>query len=712
MAAFSGSATERVLAPAPPTTNTGNTVNGGAPQQLMPYTCQTCSRRKVKCDKTVPTCSTCRKAKLQCTYQAPAPRRRKRKPSEDVNDRLQRYETLLHEHGLLPNDTPEPRQEDSNSDNKPAVSIRLNEPETARVGKLVSAGPGKSRYIDSNTWRAIDDGEAQVSEDDEDEVSNNGVDLHHIGDPLSAALVGRARDLLDQHPRYELAKTLWTLYVDNVDPICRVLHTPSMADVVDHAARNPREVSKPLECLLFAVYHFAVVSMTEDQCLSIMKETQSVAQARYRHATCQALVNAAFLKSSEMSVLQAYILFLLAVRTHYDPHTFWILSGVAFRIGQRMGIHRDGEILGLSPFEVHMRRRLFWQLLPMDGIAAQLSGTGIAPAPDSWDTKQPLNINEDQIWPGMTHMPEEKVGATDMIFCIARTEVGRFHNRTKSALRASDDNITAQDLQKLAAGDIEKRIEEMEDLLERKIVRYCDVVNPLHFLSVTMCRGAMNVIKLRVKISLAKDQPMSSEHMREVYRLAMRVVDYDIASHENPAMAKYMWHFRALFQHSSLACALTSLRNPVFLSPQEIRSAWEKIGRLYSHHPELMAQKRALHIALGRLTLKSWDVSAYNAGIVVEPGFITTLRNLRHRDKSHRTHAGESIPALVTPTETAFSNNISPESQGILTGLSADDLNVNYDFSLDNMDWMNWDKMMQDFQANSTQSMGLMPPMT
>jgi hypothetical protein len=95
--------------------------------------------------------------------------------------------------------------------------------------------------------------------------------------------------------------------------------------------------------------------------------------------------------------MQALVLFFLPFRYFYNPHTYWILTGVAVRIAQRMGLHRDGEKLGLPPFDVQMRRRLFYQLLPLDGIASQMSGTGIAIMLDNCDTQQPLNINDDQI---------------------------------------------------------------------------------------------------------------------------------------------------------------------------------------------------------------------------------------------------------------------------------------------------------------------------
>jgi hypothetical protein len=39
-----------------------------------------------------------------------------------------------------------------------------------------------------------------------------------------------------------------------------------------------------------------------------------------------------------------------------------------------MGMHLDGILLGLSPFETEIRRRIWWQLRMYDFRAAELSG--------------------------------------------------------------------------------------------------------------------------------------------------------------------------------------------------------------------------------------------------------------------------------------------------------------------------------------------------
>jgi len=62
-----------------------------------------------------------------------------------------------------------------------------------------------------------------------------------------------------------------------------------------------------------------------------------------------------------------------------DPRTLFCLSGIAIRIAQRVGLNTDGTTFGLLPFEVEMRRRLWWQLILIDHRVSELSGAGFAP---------------------------------------------------------------------------------------------------------------------------------------------------------------------------------------------------------------------------------------------------------------------------------------------------------------------------------------------
>lgn len=96
-----------------------------------------------------------------------------------------------------------------------------------------------------------------------------------------------------------------------------------------------------------------------------------------------------------------------------------------------MGLHRDGEHSDLSPFEVQMQRRLFYQIIPLDGMTSRESGVGMGLMSDGFDTLPPLNFNDDQLWPGMSSRPIEQKGATEMTFCLARSFIGRSFVETK-----------------------------------------------------------------------------------------------------------------------------------------------------------------------------------------------------------------------------------------------------------------------------------------
>ncbi|KAK3356427.1 hypothetical protein B0T25DRAFT_602907 [Lasiosphaeria hispida] len=114
-----------------------------------------------------------------------------------------------------------------------------------------------------------------MSSDDGDEEYQEvgGAAASSASDPLTAAFLGFSFDhslsLFEYHPTHFEAMTLWGAYSANVEPICKVLHVPSAVKEVE-VSRQPETVSSSKECLLFAVYHFAVFSMMDKDCLQML----------------------------------------------------------------------------------------------------------------------------------------------------------------------------------------------------------------------------------------------------------------------------------------------------------------------------------------------------------------------------------------------------------------------------------------------------------
>ncbi|KAE8146583.1 fungal-specific transcription factor domain-containing protein [Aspergillus avenaceus] len=658
------------IAPAP---NSTSPASNRPPSKTMPYNCQSCVRRKVKCDRIKPSCSACRSRGLECVYQAPAPpRKRKRPSSEDIHDRLARYERLLQENGLL--SSPEnPSSSPFEPPKSKCVDSRASRG-TPLTGKLLSE-KGKSRYIDSRVWLdATEVGihELSVTEEGQDPPGNCNTPTE---DPLSAALLGTRHNLSKYHPSHEDALKLWAIYVENVEPICKVLHVPTATGVVSAVSQQPTTASKTDECLVFAIYHFAVYSMSDEDCQRTFTQPRTTLLSRYQAAVRHALVNASWLKTAQLPVLQAYVLFLTAIRNQTDPHSFWIWTGVAVRLAQRMGLHRDVECLGLSPFDVEMRRRLFWQLGPLDGYAGQMSGTGISISPDNWDTQPPRNLNDNQLYPGMTAYPEEQKGASEMIFFLAKTELSRLYNRTGVKLVETGTTMQPKDILIL-----ERLVDEVENVIECKYLRYCDIINPLHFLTLGVVRYALNMVRLRTRSSPLMKQIIDDEQRMELCTVAQSILDTDCALFANPNLKQFHWHVKTFFLWDALICILTSLGKVGFFSPPDRTQRWHKIAEVYSNRPGILESRDGLHSAVCKVTLKAWEANPPD-GTIDEPTFITTLRS----------RSEVKVYNKVDATQNAGSIEVPYPFDALFDPPNSVDLNFDEYLNLGAAEWLWWD---------------------
>jgi Fungal specific transcription factor domain len=636
-------------------------------------------------------CLSCKKGKRDCIYQAPPPRRPKRKRNENVYERLERFERLLQDNGLLPKtNTILLSHEEMHPHTQQSALLRTSQPEKTEAGKLLSRD-GKSRYVDSALY--CDLGEEDMHEVSEDDEAGQSAPAG-IGSPaegfLSSALLSVSQNLVDYHPSHHDAMKLWAQHVQHAEPLIKVLHIPTTAKLIEMVSQQPTRASKAQECLLFSIYYFAVFTMTEEDCMRGFGQSRTTLMSKYQNAFRQALINASWLKTTEILVMQAFVLFLIAVRTQIDPQTFWIMTGVAVRIAQRIGLHRDGESLGLAPFDVEIRRRLFWQLLPLDGYAGQLSGTGISIAPNSWDTRQPLNINDDQIYPGMTQQPEEQEGATEMIYCLMRTELTKLCNRT--GVKVKDIGAT---IQLRSGAELGQLIDEVESTIETKYLRYCDIVNPLHFLTCITARCAANSVRLHCRMP-QMNQTISDQERRELCVIAQQILDTDSASNSNPHLKKFQWMIRAFYLWGALVFILTSLAKTDFFSRLELDGAWSKIADVFSNHPEVLDAKGALHVVAAKVTLKAW-LSNPPTHSTPEPAFITAIRAQRATKSSKKTSDSATEP--VTPLASTPGN----DANTLFGSLDGMDLNLDCNFTIDTENWTFWDQLIHDYHAMPNQ---------
>ena len=581
---------------------------------LNPRSCVTCRKRKVRCDKLHP-CTNCTKNHIECVYPGPgrAPRR-SRKNGLDGRDaglfaRLKRLEAVVKDLGVPVDHDEPPRteigeagQREGHTHSAPnAADISMSQtPDLSSHAKLTHAqaqfpaqraddnkvsnvenrfgrlviNEGRSRYVNNSFWASlsneVEDLKGILNEDSDGDAEQDSVDMaalqglgpdhrhHHHG--WIFGFNSRSVDLLSLHPAPMHIQAYWVVYKQRVDPLVKVLHIPTLESTVLTAASHLANLAKGFEALLFAIYYGATTSLTTSECLEMFGEEREVLLTRYRFAIEQSLGRANFLTTEEIVVVQAFVIFLICLRRNDAARVIWTLTGLIVRMAQTLGIHRDGSHFNLSPFEIEMRRRLWWQVCILDVRASEDHGCDPTIVEQQFDTKMPLNINDTDIDPSMKVAPAERQGCTDLSFSLIRFEVAntfRRLNYVPPGLKGHNEVHTAATLQ-----EKEHWIAACHDQLETKYLKHCDMTVPIFWVTATVARLMMTKMWLMIyhpfqRLNGGADLP---DDIREkLFITSLENMEYAVLLETESRTVKYGWLFKTYMQWHAIAFILSEL---------------------------------------------------------------------------------------------------------------------------------------------------------
>jgi len=290
-----------------------------APHGLNARSCVTCRRRKVKCDKQFP-CSNCSKAGQQCVF--PAPGRAPRRPraggkvvserEAELLKRLRRLEGVVEElSGQVEIEavkhSPSSDNSSSHKDSEPPSDTTNGKGNTVRVVGMdegggtrkawitrtfrVGGGPpktafsadelntgvgrlvldeGKSRYVSSPFWASISDEVEEIREmlDDQEFDSDSDAPIPPsdavTGTNHQSFIMGYSSSEVDLKPLHPLPSQIpfyWQTFLENVQPLVKVLHGPTMNKVIKEVQNNLDSLSRSTEALMFSIYFATITSM-------------------------------------------------------------------------------------------------------------------------------------------------------------------------------------------------------------------------------------------------------------------------------------------------------------------------------------------------------------------------------------------------------------------------------------------------------------------
>lgn len=376
-----------------------------------------------------------------------------------------------------------------------------------------------------------------------------------------------------------------------------------------------------------------------------------------------------------------------------------------------MGLHQDAEQYHLPPFEVELRRRLWWQIAIFDKRIAEIIGTSItALSTSKGDCKWPLNINDTDLHVNAKDRITPYAGPTEMLFSLTRFELtvaadpdgqrpvpslGAQGSKTKfqyTPSPASSDVFSNAARHNLPMADLEGYIK----YIEEKYLNHCDNKIPLHLFTFLMTHQA--ICKLRLidyfcsgclqRYPDPKSIPPGPDRdiRASVFDEAIRVIEYDNIVQGHEGLQGFKWYTLMHFPFPAFAFLVTELR---YLTSGDLcEKAWATIMENYDRRKMANNSKSPMHTAIGGLILRAWDChEAAEAqmgrqltqpkGIALIREVVKKLKTTNNKEASVAQHgaagsskasisttAGENYVVTQTPRQQQQSTEVDMHSTG------------------------------------------------
>ncbi|MCJ1438641.1 hypothetical protein MMC27_008031 [Xylographa pallens] len=560
--------------------------------------CVVCRSRKVRCDKLSP-CSNCRRGNIACVFPSADrpprwPHRLERVSSTTValnstealqegapdvgklTERLRTLENLVNElsgqlkqanaaapstaGGLSGINSPKSSPHDRDADHQMNISSAENITEVQKqLGRMVPHDADRNRYVSSGFWAKVNDeidglkmdaselagAESYTSEDDDfPQKTPSAQELEWISSKRHAFLFrhnlnAANPDMRDYYPLPSQIPFLLIVFSENVNRFFGIVHIPTVSKMVRSSDMN--SLTPANEALLFSIYYAAVTSMEEADIMTDFGCTKADLDLKYRLGLEHALVKANFLEIPDIVLVQAFTIFLFLVRRHDSPKFVWMMTGLLIRMAHALGLHRDGSHFDhLTPYEVEIRRRVWWSVCILDVQASEDQGMELTITRGSFDTKLPLNINDTDIEPETEQTPMERQCLTDMTFLVVTSEICDIVQRLMApAIREA----------KTGSEDQHHLLNEIYERLNRSYLQYLTGAENIVYWFMVICTR-LTVAKMTLILYLPILFAPSSKHLIDEMRTkllvsAIEVAEYNHTLNSAESCRQWRWIFQS-----------------------------------------------------------------------------------------------------------------------------------------------------------------------
>ncbi|KAI7892912.1 fungal-specific transcription factor domain-containing protein [Mucor mucedo] len=433
-------------------------------RQRVSKACEQCRRKKVKCDGSSPHCNNCITLGLACHYKESTKKRGPPKGYiEAIEGRLHRLEALLG--SIVQEDDPRSQ----------AIINELNAPLETAYGELVRPRPMRRENVsgfeaECGPLTTTEPMLAGMKPDeshhhDSDESNNMGnlsIDesgqLRYYGKSSGFYMLRNSKNFQnrafqfntkgrqDQEgtttfpfvvdpfelPPKDLSDHLLNLYFKYFYPLLPILHKKSfMESVTDDTKPSPPPI------LLNAIYAVASRVSSDVRVRSVATKPETAGDVFFERAR--------MLLDLEWDSFRVYtVQSLLLMSSHQNgalkTTRGWLYSGMAIRMSQNLGLHRNCDSWDLSATEKEDRKRAFYGCFVLDRLACAMHGR--SPMIDERDYDTPYPSENDIDAPRIMENFHYLVKICEILGDVIR-ELYMVKGRKQLSMMSSPDNIVS-----------------------------------------------------------------------------------------------------------------------------------------------------------------------------------------------------------------------------------------------------------------------------
>ncbi|KAL0930351.1 C6 transcription factor [Colletotrichum truncatum] len=455
--------------------------------------CNSCRRRKVKCDKNQP-CAPCVRHGTAATCAYDVSRESSSLPANEsqqqLQDRVDRLERVIEEMKTMA----------LRGEPLKIPNVALVSPSPASLGDVyledsMAGDPGMqvydenvSFYLGPNYWLNLQDYVFEprhlfLIDSDKNGKSPDSPPDWPIGRNPTLP------DLAHLHLPPEKEDVLTDLFFAHVEPFVRIFHETYWRQQIRDARLGVSKIPVDVEVAMFAAQTMTVAAMPARLIRDKIGKPKDEVLRHLQEVSRLALERADILRSRKPLAFVALLYHIQMKFITGNGETAVSLLGLAGRFGTRLGLHRDPSNYNYSPWTSNMRRRIWSHFEFMDNPVYNLEGADSG-LPFISDSQPPKNANESQ-WnptpfakPGSA--PTDQDGITDMSFVLVRHCL----SKTMQSLIRRRNDASPEELGRI--------IDHTDSFLKTKFMNHVVPANPDHAVLCSHYRVSLKSMRLLV----------------------------------------------------------------------------------------------------------------------------------------------------------------------------------------------------------------------